>query len=785
MIKNKSTQIYVPHSLFGNFFVSSPRGKMRKLLHTLLVTAIVAVPLFLQAREQSESTSGARKKVAVVLSGGGAKGVAHIGALKIIEQAGIPIDIVVGTSMGAIVGGFYSIGYTPEQLEEMVLSQDWSVLLSDRTPRRRQPYSEKENDDRYQVTYPFGRGAGGMSGLVQGTNLDMLFSDMTAGYHDSLDFRTLPIPFACVATNIVDGSQVVFNRGILPSAMRASMAIPGFFTPVYEDNAVLVDGGLINNFPTDVARSMGADIIIGVDVQSGLMNQEELSGAAQVMRQIIELNMQQQDYPVKVADSDIYVKVNVEGYSSQSFNQPALDTLIRRGYESTLTQYGNLLQLKNELGLGEEYSTPPRAPFKPLSDRGPFRVYNISFEGLTARQQRWVMRKCNIEENSDMTVARLDHCVSILGAAASHSGIYYSMRDTLGGYNLHFHMNAVKGNSVSAGVNFDTEEISSVLVNGTFRLGRKIPMEASVTGRFGKRLAVEADYTFLLSPLSGFKLNYAFNHNDININSGGKRLYNPTYNRNYGSLSFVNMNFLRQNLRMELGLAFQRYQYLSFLTNYRDFENDGVAPPGIDDNLMANLDADMWSYFARFDYETLDSRYFTRRGTALSLDFDIFTDNFYQWKEHAPFAALAMSWTTAFPLSRNFSIIPSVYGRVVSGRDIPFPMLNMIGGKDFGRYMPHQLPFEGIGYMEAAPNIFVSAKMQARQRINRRHYISGSLNYGVAADEFFALAPEGKNYLGGSLDYGYDLRNFPLQVSLNWSNITHSVGFYFQAGYMF
>ncbi len=759
---------------------------MKPLLHIFLVAAITAVPFLLTAREQSEADSpDARKKVAVVLSGGGAKGVAHIGALKIIEQAGIPIDIVVGTSMGAIVGGFYSLGYTPEQLDNMVLSQDWGMLLSDRTPRSRQPYSEKENDDRYLVTYPFGRGAGGVSGLIQGTNLEMLFNDMTVGYHDSIDFRALPIPFACVATNIVDGSQVVFERGILPSAMRASMAIPGFFTPVYVDDAVLVDGGLINNFPTDVARSMGADVIIGVDVQAGLRGKEDLSGATQVMRQIIELNMQQQDYSAKVASSDIYVRVNVEGYSSQSFSLPALDTLIRRGYESALTQYESLLELKSELGLREDYSTPKREDFKPLSDRGLFHVYNIAFEGLTPRQQRWVMRKCNIREDSDITIARLNHCMTILGTATSHTGIYYSLRDTLAGYNLNFHMDAVKGNSVSAGVNFDTEEISSVLVNGTFRLGRKMPMEASVTGRFGKRLSIDADYVLLASPLSGFKLNYTFNHNDININSGGKRLYNPTYNRNQGSLSFVNMNFLRQNLRMEIGLAFQKYHYLSFLTNYRDFEGGGNAPFDIENNLTANLDAKIWSYFARFDYETLDSRYFTHRGTTLSLDFEVFSDNFYQWKGHAPFAALSFSWATAIPLSSRFSLIPSIYSRIVSGQDLPFPMRNMIGGKFFGRYMPHQLPFDGIGYMEAAPNIFISSKIQARQMIGRRHYVSGSFNYGVAADEFFALAPEGKNYFGGSLDYGYDLRSFPLQVSLGWSNITKAVGFYFQAGYMF
>ncbi len=729
--------------------------------------------------------TGERKKVAVVLSGGGAKGVAHIGALRVIEQAGVPIDVIVGTSMGAIVGGLYSIGYTPDQLDSMVMSQDWGLLLSDRTPRPDQPYSQKEIDDRYLISYPFGRGEAGVSGLVKGTNLEMLFNDMMVGHHDSLDFTRLPIPFACVATDIVDGSERVLHSGVLPTAMRASMAIPGFFTPVYLDDGVLVDGGLVNNFPTDVARAMGADVIIGVDVQSGLRTKDDLTNAAQVARQIVELNMQQQDYSRKVADTDVYVRVDVEGYSSQSFNLPALDTLIRRGYSAAHEHMFRLVGLKRQLGLDPDYRPAPRTPFVPLTDRGTFHVYNVRFEALSERQQRWVMRKCRISPNSNMSVARLNHCMSILATATSHTNIYYSLRDTLEGYNLDFHMDAVRGNSASVGVNFDTEEIASVLVNGTFRLGRGLPMEASVTGRLGKRLAVAVDYTFLASPLSGFKFNYTFNHDDININQDGTRVYNPTYNRHHGSVSFVNMNFLRQNLRMELGAAFQKYDYLR-LGDYRQYDPDAVGRPDWQVNLMADLDAKLWSYFARLDYETLDSRYFTHRGTALSIDLELFTDNFYQWQHGAPFSAISLSWTTAVPLTERFALIPSIYGRMVSGSDIPFPMVNMVGGKFFGRYVPQQMPFDGIGYVETTQDVFVAARLQGRYRVGRRHYVTGSFNYGLSGDEFFELAtPSGREYFGASLDYGYEMRGFPLGATLGWSNITRNVGLYLHAGYMF
>jgi NTE family protein len=192
------------------------------------------------------------------------------------------------------------------------------------------------------------------------------------------------------------------------------------------------------------------------------------------------------------------------------------------------------------------------------------------------------------------------------------------------------------------------------------------------------------------------------------------------------------------------------------------------------------------------DYETLDSRYFSHRGTALSLNFELLTDNFYQWRDHGPLYSLSLSWTTAIPLSERLSLVPSLYGRMITTSadgdptQIPFTMINMVGGRFFGRYMPQQLPFDGIGYMETTQNIFAAAKLQGRFRIGRRHYVSGSFNYGLSGDKFFDLStPLGREYFGAALDYGYDLRGFPLQATLSWSNITRSVGFYFQAGYTF
>jgi NTE family protein len=716
-----------------------------------------------------------RKKVAVVLSGGGAKGVAHIGALRVIEDAGIPIDMIVGTSMGSIVGGLYSIGYTPDQLESMVMSQDWAMLLSDRQRRTDQTFSEKAADAKYIVSLPFGKTLSDITtgGFIQGSNLNILFNELMVGYCDSTDFNRLPIPFACVAADIVRGEEVVFHKGVLPTALRASMAIPGAFTPVYTDDRVLVDGGVLNNFPTDVALRMGADVIIGVDVQADLRDKNELHSAPAVLGQIIELAMKQNTYHRNVHLADVYVKVDVSGYTSASFNQPALDTLMRRGYEATLREWSGLERLKEKIGIDEGFEPEPHGPYLALSERGKFPVYNISFSDISARQEKWVMRKSKLRENSEIDVRAIRRCLAMLNATESYANVSYTMSDTLDGYNLRFHMEPVKGNAVNVGVNFDTEEIASVLLNGTVRLGKRFPSKFLLTGRFGKRIMGQADLLLYPGQMNNFNLTYTFQHNDIFVNDGGQKRYNPTYNYHEVNLGYNNMNFIRQNLLLTVGLKYEHFFYRNGLYHF-EHEGDPIA-----------LSSEGFvSYYANVLYESLDNRYFPHRGSAASVGFDLYTDDFIQYKGHSAFSALAFSWYTAIPFSSRFSLTPAIYGRILSGSDIPFWYLNMVGGKSFGRYMPQQMPFDGIGFMEAVPHTFIAAKVKGQQRIGGRHYLMASFNYGMAESRFFHLF-EGNHYYGVSVDYGYDSRLGPLTASLNWSSVTRSLGLYLQLGYTF
>ena len=234
-----------------------------------------------------------RPRVAVVLSGGGAKGMAHIGVLKVLERAGIPVDIVTGTSMGSIVGGLYSVGLSATQLDSLVRCQDWPFLLSDRAVYS----SEDLAGRRVQSTYFFSKTLrlhkghlSGATGVIEGKNLMRLFRHLTTGYTDSMSFDSLPRRFACVATNIVDNTEYDFHSGVLAEAMRTSMSIPGVFTPVRKGNCVLVDGGLRNNYPADLARAMGAAYVIGATVQGPPKTADDLANGSSVLGQIVDVN---------------------------------------------------------------------------------------------------------------------------------------------------------------------------------------------------------------------------------------------------------------------------------------------------------------------------------------------------------------------------------------------------------------------------------------------------------------------------------------------------------------
>ena len=737
----------------------------KQIFSTLVLSMCLLLPFSLYSQEQ-------RKKVGVVLSGGGAKGMAHIKALKVIEEAGIPIDYIAGTSMGAIVGGLYAIGYTPEQLDSMVRKQNWTFLLSDRIKRSAMSLTDRERSEKFIVSIPFTKSpkdAASSGGIIKGQNLANLFSDLTMGYHDSINFDKLPIPFACVAANVVNGEQIIFHNGILSTAMRASMAIPGVFTPVRQDSMVLVDGGIVNNYPADVVKAMGADVIIGVDVQNALKKADKLNSAPDILGQIVDITCQS-NHEKNVDLTDTYIRVNVDGYSSASFTPAAIDTLMRRGEEAAKAQWNSLLALKKKIGISDNYVPKRHGPYSSLSNVRTIYVTDISFSGVEADDKKWLMKKCNLKENSNITTQQIEQALYQLRGSQSYSSASYTLTDTPEGYHLNFLLQAKYEKRINLGIRFDSEEIASLLINGTADLKTHIPSRLSLTGRLGKRYAARIDYTLEPMQQRNFNFSYMFQYNDINIYEEGERAYNTTYKYHLAEFGFSDVWY--KNFRFGLGFRFEYYKNKDFLFKKPEFI-------GLDVESEHFL-----SYFAQVHYNTYDKGYFPSKGSDFKAAYSLYTDNMAQYNEQAPFSALSASWASVIPATRRFSIIPSIYGRVLIGKGIPYPLKNAIGGEVYGFYIPQQLPFAGVTNMELMENSIIITSLKFRQRMGSIHYLTLTGNYGLTDSHFFEIL-KGKQLFGISAGYGMDSVFGPLEISLGYSNQTDKGSCFVNLGYYF
>ena len=736
----------------------------KQIFSTLVLSICILFPFSLHSQEQ-------RKKVGVVLSGGGAKGMAHIKALKVIEEAGIPIDYIAGTSMGAIVGGLYAIGYTPEQLDSMVRKQNWTFLLSDRVKRSAMSLTERERSEKFVISIPFTKTPkdAASGGLMKGQNLANLFSDLTMGYHDSIDFNKLPIPFACVAADIVNGKQIIFRNGILSTAMRASMAIPGAFTPVRQDSMVLVDGGIVNNYPADVAKAMGADIIIGIDVQNALKPADKLNSVPDILGQIVDITCQA-NHEKNVNLTDTYIRVNVDGYSSASFTPAAIDTLMRRGEEAARAQWKSLLALKKEIGIPDDYTPKQHGPYSSLSNVRTIYVTDISFTGVEADDKKWLMKKCNLKENSNISTQQIEQALFQLRGSQSYSSASYTLTDTPEGYQLNFLLQEKYERRINLGIRFDSEEIASLLLNATADLKTHIPSRLSLTGRLGKRYAARIDYSLEPIQQRNFNFSYMFQYNDINIYEEGNRAYNTTYKYHLAEFGFSDVWY--KNFRFGLGLRFEYYKYKDFL-----FKKPEISDLKVESEHFLN-------YFAQVQYNTYDKGYFPAKGSDFKAAYSLYTDNMAQYNDHAPFSALSASWASVIPITRRFAVIPSIYGRILIGRDFPYPLQNAIGGDVPGFYIPQQLPFAGVTNLELMDNTIMITSVKFRQRMGAIHYLTLTGNYGLTYSNFFDIL-KGKQLFGISAGYGMDSIFGPLEISLGYSNQTDKGSCFVNLGYYF
>ena len=721
---------------------------------------------------QSPQQLHPRKKVGLVLGGGGAKGAAEVGVLKVLEEAGIPVDYIAGTSIGAIVGGLYAIGYDAADIDSLYRNQDWLFLLSDQVKRESETFLSKEEREKYIVHIPLSkeRKVSLPTGYVKGQNIFNLFSKLTVGYHQVDDFSNLPIPYRCVAVDLVDGKEVVFSSGSLPMAMRASMSIPGVFAPVEWNGMMLVDGGALNNLPVDVAREMGADVIICVDLSTGWKKKEELKSASSVVDQLIAM-MGQTKYRKNKMEADLYINPSLKGFSAASFQPEAIDTMIQRGELAARQKWGKLMDLKKTIYSDACDSVniqimPHEKPQKP-SHTEVYHIGSICIEGIGGEEEEWIRKKIALRDDSEVSPQEIDGTLAMLRGLNIFSRVEYRLSNDEP-YELVFMLEPNESRRISVGARFDTQDLATVIAQISNNQQFSTRHHYALTGRISRNPFLEMKYAY--GNLFGAKIGFSYRlaHYDFDLYADKHKL---------DALEFLSHSlagfYTRDigNFRLKSGVQFDYYHYHSDM-----FMRDGSIQSRSSDHFL--------NYFASFTMDTYDRRYFPTRGSRIQVQGILHTDDGLQYADGNPFGEASFRAESALRLNSRLYLLPKLKSRFVFGSSIPAIYQNYAGGVADGYYLPWQMAWESVQHVHLLERNVVTAQLGFRYRVKGKFYLTALGEYGKEAHKFSHILI-GDDLWGGALRASYDFVLGPVSVQANYSNLGKNVGFYINAGFIF
>ena len=708
---------------------------MHIMKRLLLIAILVCVGRVVTAHSpQDADTLTTRPKVALVLSGGGARGAAHVGVIRLIEEMQIPIDCVVGTSMGAIVGALYAIGYTANDMDSLFMTQDWKMLLGNDLPRQEQPYAQRVARKQYQINIPYKknvltensvhyRDAGikvrrtslqtfpkvlARPGLIDGKNLMKTFVQLTASYGDSISYNELPRPFACVAADLVTGKEVVLREGRLAESIRASMSIPGVFYPVYKDSLVLVDGGVVNNYPVNVARAMGADIIIGVEVNSASISASDLQSFSSIFERLIG-TLGTELHERNVGDTDILISPPVKRFPVMGFDTINLKQMIDIGYQTALQskpQLESLHQSIKRADTAKKASPPTPTPCQaPLS-----------------------------EENEKQSIPSF-----------------------------------IPDNQVALGLRFDTEEGASALLNVGFSPSKLTGIRFDLTSRLYTNPWVEicTSYTWP----NHMRANAAIMYWGSDIN----RFYDNTnytlrYNL-YGADLFAS-DLLSLHYDLRVGVRHDRFSVHNLVRS--DYAADEYTDTESHESYT--------TIYALLQGDEYNLPYFPTQGYAYGVEASYNLKNRSNSGSH--FGALQGHLSAAIPWSNTTALLPALYVRHLMGKSIPLIYSNAMGGYLPHRYLRQQMPFTGIVGSEFMERHLTIMHFELRQRLLPDIYASGIINYAYSSNHLLR-STEQRDTWGVGIQLAYDTTIGPLALCAHWSDLYHQFGFYFTLGLEF
>ena len=705
----------------------------------------------------TSATDTLRPKVAVILSGGGAKGFAHIGVLKVLEDEGIPIDIIVGTSMGGIIGGLYSIGYCANDLQQMALSQDWPELLSDNISRMDLDRISRINRQRYVLTLPMsdGKKSSLQSGLIKGHNILNLFCGLTSGIPGNAKFSEFPISFACIGTDLLTGEEVLLEDGFLPAAMYASMAIPGVFMPAEYDGHLLIDGGVVNNFPSDIAKKMGADIIIGVDVSAGTHPEDNIT-INTVMGQMISFFTFKKNSENR-ALCDLLICPDVSDYSMMSFHNSAIDSLINRGVISATKAIDKIREIRSENKFYRgKVSTE-------LITQKEWVIRDISLSGKYSTPEISLRENLKLEIPGSYTYNDIVKSINNLYGTNNYKRVYFKLDGNKTERNLNIILEEGKSLDINIGLRINSRSATSIVLNSTRKdLSRTLDVMS-----FTADISSSPRINILFESNKGPKYSFMIDgfYKNLRIQPDRNSSYRADFF--YASAELFSSHKASKFLTAGLGIK-------------EDYIN-GQFNSMVEDTL-ATIKPQTFntSFVGYISFDNLDDYYFPGSGSEIYSELSFVGDTRFQ----DLYPILLFKMRNIIRFNNSFSLLMNLYNRTLISEQTPDHLGNTIGGHDYELMLDRQLPFFGLPAFTPTKRSTCITTAGLRVNIEKRHFVTFYGNYLLHNNEFSDFSNY-KTTWGCGLVYAYKSKIGPLEMMLGYSNkykkpvISANVGYWF------
>lgn len=706
-----------------------------------------------------------RPKIGVVLSGGGAKGFAHIGALKVLVEAGVPIDYIGGTSMGGIMGGLFALGYSPDSLEKLVLSQNWMAVLSDEISRRELSIKEKEQDEKYFFTLPIrDKKIQLPAGLVAGQSVFNIFSYYASPGANYTSFREFPIPFLCIAADIETGESVILDKGHLPEAMRATMAIPTVFSPIELDGKLLVDGGLVNNYPVQEVLDMGADFIIGIDVQSKLATKEELNSFVKILDQSTSF-LRKPLYQKGLELTNLYIKPELSGFGVSSFT--SADTIIKLGEIAARQMLPEIQKLLEELKQYDDFKPGKIEEAMPLDT---ILIQEVIIQGIKQVSPTFVNSHLQINVPATIKFKTVIQNIEKLYATKSFYYIYYDLSPLeRGGFRLTLDVKEKTGADLRVGINYNTDLQAAFLVNTTFR-NLFAPND---------RLSLSLD----LGDNSGFDADYLIDRGwkpGIGFNLKGFSLAAPLYEgadqvASFDFSSVVARIYTQSNASMYTAIGGGiELEYSDLRSDIFAFDIDSYKEWTVNFLLYLKLD-------------DLDRKTYPQFGRSFSGEIKFVTnvkDTLGQKADPLLFANVR--FLQAIPLKNKFTLLPQFSGgSLLSYGDATPPKYQSYLGGLTEKYGNGMFPFVGLEFMQIKANHALNGRLDLRYEIFNNLFATAKLNLGFFSDNLPELFTGNEVVNGYGISLGIKTPIGPIEITGMRSDYNNKWIGYFNLGYRF